>query len=93
MKDNDVIRSLSKPASPVNNAVSESAFKIFKYAWYQSSNYEGELELQKGVEEYVRWYNNIRFHSKLGYMSPVEYRLHNGKDQGKMVDNNFMFFK
>lgn len=77
LKDNNVIRSLSKPGSLVDNAVSESAFKTFKYAWYQNRNYEDELELQRDVEEYVRWYDNIRPHSRLGYMSPVEYRLVN----------------
>ncbi|MFD0703967.1 IS3 family transposase [Slackia equolifaciens] len=23
---------------------------------------------------YIHWYNNFRLHSKLGYMSPVEFR-------------------
>ncbi len=46
LKDNDVVRSLSRPGSHVDNAVSESTFKTFKYAWYQNRNYKDELELQ-----------------------------------------------
>jgi putative transposase len=54
LTDHDVIRSLSRPGSPVDNALSESAFKTFKQAWYQNRNYEDELELQRDVEDYVR---------------------------------------
>ena len=28
----------------------------------------------KGLSDYVHWYNNLRIHSTLGYMSPVEFR-------------------
>lgn len=31
-------------------------------------------ELQSKLNDYVHWYNNFRLHSKLGYMSPVEFR-------------------
>lgn len=31
-------------------------------------------ELQLKLNDYVHWYNHFRLHSKLGYMSPVEFR-------------------
>ena len=74
---NNVKRSLSKAGTPADNAVSESAFKTFKYAWNQHRKYNDELELQRDVEAYVNWYNNIRPHSRLEYQSPVEFRLRN----------------
>ncbi len=73
----DIERSLSKPGTPADNAVSESAFKTFKYAWNQHRKYKDALELQRDIEAYVNWYNNVRPHSRLGYQSPVEYRLAN----------------
>ncbi|MCZ2260929.1 IS3 family transposase, partial [Sporosarcina sp. G11-34] len=32
-----------------------------------------QLELE--LNDYVNWFNNIRIHGTLGYISPVEYRL------------------
>ena len=32
-------------------------------------------ELRSRLNEWVWWYNNERLHSKLGHMSPVEFRL------------------
>lgn len=77
LKANNIKRSLSKPGTPADNAVSESAFKTFKYAWNQHRKYKDAIELQKDVEAYVSWYNNIRPHSRLAYQSPVEFRLAN----------------
>lgn len=75
LKTHNIQKSLSKPGSPVDNAKSESAFKTFKYSWYQNTPYKSEYELYHDVEHYYVWYNNIRPHSSLGYLSPVEYRL------------------
>ena len=31
-------------------------------------------ELQLKLAEYIYWYNNIRIHGSLGYLTPMEYR-------------------
>ncbi|WP_352418040.1 IS3 family transposase, partial [Proteiniborus sp.] len=36
-------------------------------------------QLEIMLADYVNWFNNIRIHSKLGYLSPREYKLHNLK--------------
>lgn len=80
LNENKITRSLSKPGTPADNAVSESAFKTFKYAWNQHRKYSDEIELKKDVEEYVNWYNNVRPHSRLGYQSAREFRLKHASD-------------
>lgn len=70
----DIQRSLSNPGTPADNAVSESLFKTFKTAWVKNKKYNSEYELKSAVTDFVKWYNNIRPHSKLEYKSPVEYR-------------------
>lgn len=75
LSEHKIIRSLSSPGCPYDNAVSESAFKTLKHAWLKGNEYTDILELRNDINTYVTWYNNIRPHSKLDYLSPVEYRL------------------
>lgn len=74
LQDNGVIRSVSKAGCPYDNAVSENLFGIFKREW-MSNNYNSIDDILKDVTEFVHNYNYFRVHSKLNYMSPVEYRL------------------
>ncbi|HHX68930.1 MAG TPA: IS3 family transposase [Gallicola sp.] len=32
-------------------------------------------QAKKEIEKYVNWYNNERIQKKLGYLSPVQYRI------------------
>lgn len=38
---------------------------------YQAHNREMQLQLE--LADYVHWFNNIRLHGTLGYLSPVEF--------------------
>ena len=40
---------------------------------FSTSNYNKGAE--KAIKKYVHWYNNERIQKKLGYLSPLEYRL------------------
>lgn len=69
----DIQRSLSRPGTPHDNAVAEATYKTFKVEFCGKKF--GSLEqLKLELFEHVWWYNNIRLHGSLGYMSPVEYR-------------------
>ena len=35
------------------------------------------MQLKLELAEYVYWYNNIRIHGSLDYLTPVEYRMKN----------------
>lgn len=70
----NIKRSLSDKGNPYDNAVSESTFKILKTELINDMHFETLEQLSLELFDYVNWYNNIRTHSTLGYLSPVTYR-------------------
>ena len=67
-------RSLSRKGNPYDNATSEVLNKTIKVEFVYQNTFDSLDELLMGLAEYVYYYNNIRLHSSLGYMTPVEYR-------------------
>ena len=67
-------RSLSKRGCPYDNAVDESANRTLKEEFVYQEAFSSLYDLQLKLNDYVHWYNTIRLHSTLGYMSPVEFR-------------------
>lgn len=67
-------RSLSKKGRPYDNAVDESANRTLKEEFAYQETFSSLCDLRLKLNDYVRWYNNIRLHSTLGYMSPIEFR-------------------
>lgn len=70
-------RSLSNKGNPYDNAVSEATNKILKTEFIYQRKFETLEQLQLELAEYVYWYNNLRIHDSLGYISPIEYRESN----------------
>ena len=68
-------RSLSMKGCPYDNAVAESNFKIFKTEFVKGRNFQSLEQLKLELSDYVNLFNNIRIHSSLNYMTPVEYRM------------------
>jgi putative transposase len=66
-------RSLSMKGCPYDNAVAEATFKIFKTEFAKNYHFESLEHLELMLADYVNWFNNIRIHSTLGYLSPKEY--------------------
>jgi transposase InsO family protein len=71
---NEIQRSLSQKGNPYDNAVAEATFKILKTELINGKDYETLDQLSLELFDYVNWYNNIRIHSTLGYLSPVAYK-------------------
>ena len=67
-------RSLSAKGCPYDNAVDESTNRIPRAELVHREAFGTTRELRAKLSDYVRWYNNFRIHSTLGYMSPVEFR-------------------
>lgn len=70
----EIERSLSRKGNPYDNAVSEATNKILKIEFIYQNKFESLEELELQLAEYIYWYNHIRIHGSLGYISPVEYR-------------------
>lgn len=70
----NIERSLSRKGNPYDNAVSEATNKILKIEFVYQNKFESLEELELQLAEYVYWYNYIRIHGSLGYISPIEYR-------------------
>ena len=67
-------RSLSKKGCPYDNAVAEATYKIIKTEFAFNRIFESFEELETELFDYVNWYNNIRIHSSLDYLTPIEYK-------------------
>ena len=73
LKSKDVIQSVSRPGTPLDNAVAESFFATFKKEELYHREYHTYEELKKGIDEYILFYNQVRPHKKLKYVSPCEF--------------------
>jgi putative transposase len=73
-------RSLSKKGCPYDNAVAEATYKIVKTEFVDSHHFDSLGELTLKLNDYINWFNNVRIHGTLGYLTPVEYkRVHLNK--------------
>ena len=67
-------RSLSMKGNPYDNAVAEATFKLFKTELINDVYFDSLEQLSLELGDYVNWFNNIRIHGSLDYLSPVEYK-------------------
>ena len=67
-------RSLSMKGCPYDNAVAESTFKSFKAEFVYKRIFTSIEQLRLELTDYVHWFNCIRLHSTLGYLSPDEFQ-------------------
>lgn len=65
-----VKQSFSASARPLDNAVAETLFASFKREEAYRKDYTSEQHFRKSVEEYIRFYNEVRPHQTLNYRTP-----------------------
>lgn len=75
LKAFNIERSLSKKGCPYDNAVAEATYKILKTEFELNRVFTDLNELKLALADYVNWYNKVRIHGSLGYLTPVEYAL------------------
>ena len=71
----NIQRSLSRKGNPYDNAVAEATYKVIKTEFAFSRIFKDFNELESELFDYVHWYNNIRIHGSLGYLTPIEYKI------------------
>lgn len=68
--DNGAKHSFSKPGTPHHNQYIESFWKTMKIEIGTTKRMSIE-ELEKVIDYYIHYYNNIRLHSSIGYIPPI----------------------
>ena len=67
-------RSLCMKECPYDNAVAKAMFKVFKTQFANEAHFSTLEQLTLELNDYVHWFNNIRIHGTLGYLTPVEFK-------------------
>ena len=75
LKDNRIFQSMSRKGNCIDNCVMENFFGILKQEIYYGNTFYSFDELKNEIKKFIQYYNNKRTKQKLGYFSPVEYRL------------------
>ena len=74
LKDNEMIASMSRKGNCYDNACIESFFGTLKRELIYGNRFRTRAQARQEIFEYIEvFYNRIRLHSTLGYMSPVEF--------------------
>ena len=74
LQSHDVQCSMSRKGNCWDNAVMESFFSRFKVELIYAENYKSVEEARAGIFEYIElFYNRVRRHSAINYLSPNEY--------------------
>lgn len=67
-------RSLSMKGCPYDNAVAEATFNSVKTEFVKGNKFDNLEQLILELDDYVNWFNKIRPHETLDYLSPIEYK-------------------
>ena len=75
LKQERIFQSMSRKGDCLDNTVTENFFGILKQEMYYGVVYYSYEELKSAIEQYIKYYNEQRIKEKLGWKSPVQYRL------------------
>lgn len=70
-----ITQSMSRKGNCWDNAVAESLFKTIKYECINRYTFTSYQQLYQCLQEYIQWYNTVRLHSSLGYLTPLEMEI------------------
>lgn len=74
LTENGMLCSMSGKGDPWDNAVMESFFGTLKTELIHHKHYKTRNEARRDIFEYIEiFYNRVRLHSALGYLSPLQF--------------------
>ena len=74
MRENGIRPSMGAISSPWDNAVTESLMGVIKSECVHARTFEGREQATLEIFEYIEcFYNRVRIHSAIGWMSPADY--------------------
>lgn len=75
LKQNKIFQSMSRKGNCHDNSVMENFFGILKQEMYYGNVFYSYEELESAIINYIKYYNEKRIKQKLGWLSPVNFRL------------------
>lgn len=76
-KKHNFTRSMSHKGHCWENSPIENWFSQLKEEWLRPLGKITKRQAKEEIKKYVEWYNTQRIQKKLGYLSPVQFRLNN----------------
>ncbi len=77
LKSNDIKISMDGKGRAIDNILIERFWKSIKYEYVYLNEIETGQELWSGINDYINFYNNERFHQSLDYKVPSDFYLKN----------------
>ncbi len=69
-----IMHSMNRPGQCTDNAEVESFFKTLKAELIHDSHFANVEQMRNRVSDYIRnFYNKVRLHSSLDYVSPIQF--------------------
>ena len=69
-----MLQSMSRVGKCIDNGPMEGFFGILKSEMFYDKNFKSMEDLITKINDYIKFYNNNRFQSRLGALAPIEYR-------------------
>ena len=75
LRERGMVQSMSRKGNCHDNAAMESFFAVLKSEFFYLNRFANIDELQRGLRDYIHYYNNDRIKLRLNGLSPVQYRI------------------